>query len=262
MNKKYTTELSKGQGMVDETITLLNVWSPGMSSQELISKAVSEGILSKATAIRTKDIVSRQFTHRYLINGDRPAYQLKCLLLDGIPLSKIRQMLLIHTARANRILHDYICYVYWSKYQAAQQGVTKEDALQFIRKAVNNGLTITRWSENMIDRVARYLNGCLYDFGLVEDTTGEIRRFTHYRIERATALYLTYDIHFSGHNDTSILHNVDWQLFGLEPMDVRYELERVSPGFFMMQFAGDLLRVTWKHKTMEDALHAIAAAEL
>lgn len=248
--------------MVDETITLLNVWFPGMSSQELLSMAVSQGILSKATAIRTKDIVSRQFCHRYLIDGDRPARQLKILLDHGIPPSKIKQILLIHTARANNILHDYICEVYWPKYQAAQQGVSKEDALQFIRNAVSSGLTTTRWSVNMIDRVARYLNGCLYDFGLVEDTTGDIRRFTHYRIERATSLYLTYDIHFSGHNDTSILHNEDWRLFGLEPMDVRYELERVSPGFFIPQFAGDLLRVSWRNTTMEDALHAIAAAEL
>lgn len=262
MKKKYTTELSKGQGLVDETITLLNIWNSGMSSQELASIAVSQGVLSKATAIRTRDIISRQFTPRYLSDGGRPAHQIKTLLGNGLSVSKIKQLLLIHTARANRIIHDYICEIYWPKYQAAQQGVSKEDARQFIREAVNNGKTVTRWSENMIEKVARYLNGCLFDFGLVEDSTGDIRRMKNYRIEQATALYLVHDIHFSGQNDNAILQNEDWLLFGLEPMDVRYELERVSPGFFIPQFAGDLLRITWQHNTMEETLHAIAAAEL
>jgi hypothetical protein len=83
-----------------------------------------------------------------------------------------------------------------------------------------------------------------------------------FRVTSLTALYLTFEVHFSGLNDDSILSHGDWRLFGLEPMDVRHELMRVSRGHFIPQFSGELLRISWNYKTMEEALDAIATTEL
>lgn len=33
--KKYTTALAKGQGIIDETLALLGIWEPGMTSRQL-----------------------------------------------------------------------------------------------------------------------------------------------------------------------------------------------------------------------------------
>jgi hypothetical protein len=52
MTQKYTTHLSKGQGMISETMTLLGAWKPGMSVPQLKERVFREGILSKATALR------------------------------------------------------------------------------------------------------------------------------------------------------------------------------------------------------------------
>jgi hypothetical protein len=204
-SKKYTTALSKGQGMFEETFALFSVWEPGISSQKLASKAIEEGVLSKATAKRVRDIVVEQFTPRYLVNGAQAAKQVKTLLGQGVSITKLKQILLIHTARANAVLYDYICETYWSKYQAGRETISKDDALQFLESAVNIGRLVERWSDKMMNRVASYLGGCLADFGLVEEGRKSTRRILQYKIDRLTSLYLVHDAHFSGYNDNGII---------------------------------------------------------
>jgi len=60
----YSVHLAKGQGMIPETLVLLNLWQPGVSAQELRDKVVSDGLLPKATAYRVSDIVTRVFAQR------------------------------------------------------------------------------------------------------------------------------------------------------------------------------------------------------
>lgn len=260
--KKYTTSLSKALGMFEETLALFAVWAPGMTSTELASIAVKRGTLAKATTKRTRDIIAEQFSPRYLVDDARPARQIKILLDAGIPLTKLKQLFLIHTARANAVLYDYICETYWPKYQAGRETVSKDDALQFLENAINTGRLPTRWSDTMMGRVASYLGGCLADFGLVEKRRKSTRRILQYKIDRLTSLYLVHDIHFSGYNDSGIIEHPDWRLFGLEGIDVVRELQRVSNDHFILQYSGDLIRFSWNYKTMEEALRGIAAEEL
>ncbi|MBW2321580.1 MAG: DUF1819 family protein [Deltaproteobacteria bacterium] len=260
--KKYTTALSKAQGMIEETFALFSVWEPGMSTQQLASKAIEEGVLSKATAKRVRDMVVEQFAPRYLVNGAQAAKQVKILLGAGASITKLKQILLIHTARANAVLYDYICETYWPKYQAGRETVSKDDAIQFLESAVNIGRLPKRWSDKMMDRVASYLGGCLADFGLVEEGRKSTRRILQYRIDRLTSLYLVHDTRFSGYNDSGIIEHPDWKLFGLEGIDIVRELQRISNDHFILQYSGELIRFSWNYKTMEEALRGIAAEEL
>lgn len=260
--KKYTTALSKAQGMFEETLALFAVWTPGMASTELVSIAVEGGILSKATAKRARDIIAEQFAPRYLVDDAKPARQIKILLDARISLSKLKKILLIHTARANAVLYDYICETYWPKYQVGLETVSKDDALQFLENAINTGRHPTRWSDTMMGRVASYLGGCLADFGLVEEGRKSTRRILQYKIDRLTLLYLVHDIHFSGYNNSGIIDHPDWKLFGLEGIDVVRELQRVSNDHFILQYSGELIRFSWNYNSMEDALRGIAAEEL
>ena len=256
---KYTTALAKAQGMIDETIALLSVWRPGMSRPELASRVVEEGVLAKATAKRARDIVVEQFAPRYLVDDARPAIQIKTLLDLGVSAIKLRQVFLIHTARANAILRDYICETYWQRYQAGRTTISKEHAMQFLDVAANNGRLPDRWSDKMVDRVASYLGGCLADFGLVESGRKSTRGILEFRIDMITSLYLAHELHFSGYNDNGIIEHPDWRLFGLEGIDVVRELQRVSRDHFIPQYSGELMRISWKYQSMEEALHAIVA---
>lgn len=259
--RKYTTELSKGQGMVSETLALLRIWEPGMNVADLKALAVEEGVIGRATALRVKDIVGRVFAPRYLTDSGKPAIYIKKLLDLGVSPERLNQVFLVYTCRAHDVLHDFITEVYWTKFAAGATQITRKDALDFLEGAVNIGLISTRWSESMMLRVARYLTGCLSDFKLAGPDVNGSRDILPFRVESITAVFLAHEIHFSGYTDASILENPDWRLFGLDPIEVKYELERISNGHFILQFSGGLLRISWNYGTMEEALNAIATAE-
>jgi hypothetical protein len=264
MNKgEYTTVLAKGQGMVQETVTLLKTWDAGMSVVELKKLVVDQGLLGRATALRVNDIVGRVFAVRYLCDGGKPAANLKILLEEGLPPSKILQILFLYTARVNPVFHDFVTDLYWKKYAAGMQVITRRDALDFLHVAQESGRSERDWSETMMLRMARYLTGCLTDFQLAGEDRNGRRDLIPLTITPLTALYLAHEIHFAGYSDDSMADHTDWHLFGMQKQEVVQELRRLaSKGHFIVQNAGDLLRISWNFKNMEDALRGIAATEL
>lgn len=252
--------------MTQETIILLRTWEPGMSSTQLANRVVASGVLQRATAKRAGDIVKEVFSGRYLVDNARPARQLKLIVeqygentvKNKIAVSWIQQLFLVYTARANAILHDFICNVYWRKYEVGAAFITKQDALSFIDEAVLSGHIPRRWSDSMMARVSGYLLGCLADFDLLGPLHNGKREIRHFTIGKPALLYLIHDIHFSGYSDNSILEHPDWCLFGLDRRSVVHEIERLSfDGHFIMQYAGDLLRITWKYKSIEECINVI-----
>lgn len=260
-DRKYTTALAKGQGIINETLALLGIWRPEMTRKELADRAVGEGILGRATAKRVRDLVFEAFTPRYLIDGARPANYLSELLNAGATPATLSQLLLVYTARANAVLHDFIREVYWAKYSAGATSLGKNDALNFLEAAHTLGRLPDRWSDKMMSRVASYLGGCLADFGLLEKGRKSTRNITSMYIHSFTSLFLAHELHFSGYGDDGVLQNPDWQLFGLERLEMVQELRRVSNDHFILQFSGELLRISWKYKSMEEAIRAIARSE-
>jgi hypothetical protein len=262
MQKRYTAELSKGQGIIEETVALLRAWEPGMDTMALKEQVKREGIIDRATALRVEDIVGRLFAPRFLVSDGSPAKNLKLLLLTGVPVSKLQQLFFLHAARAHSFLRDFITQVYWPKYAAAVYTITRQDALDFVERAKDTGLITPPWSASTTVRMARYVGSALADFGLTGSDHAGRREILPFRLSTLAGRYLAYELHFRNIDDNSLQHAEDWQLFGLEPMDVRHELERISGNHFIVQHTGDLLRISWTHPSMEEALHAIAADEL
>jgi len=261
-NRKYTTALAKGQGIIEETLALLGIWEPGMTPKQLADRAVKEGVLGRATAKRVRDLVIEAFVPRYLVNSARPAAYLMALLGAGATPKMLNQVFLIYTARANLVLHDFIREVYWAKYSAGVTTLGANDALNFLEDAHSLARLPHKWSEKMMSRVASYLGGCLADFGLLENGRKRTRNITPFHIYPLTSLYLAHELHFSGYADDGILQHPDWELFGLEKIEVLRELQRVSNEHFIPQFSGEILRISWKYQSMEEAIHAIARSEL
>ncbi len=257
-NPKYTTELSKGQGMIGETLAIMELWEEGTSVAELKEMALQQGVVGKATALRVKDIVGRVFASRFLKDDARPARNIKLLLKLGYSINELNRILFIHTARAHDILHDFATQVYWAKYAAGARKIHRDDALDFIERAMSEGIVSPRWSDNMKIKVAGYLGACLADFNLTGKDKGGVKEIQPFGIDDLTSLYLIHDIHFSGFGDTAVAEHPDWGLFGMEPMDARREMKRVARGHFIPQFSGDLIRVSWKYQTMEEAIHGFA----
>jgi hypothetical protein len=256
--KPYNTNLSKAQGIVPETLELLDIWSPGMSPLALKNRVREVGALGKATQTRVDDVVGRGFAQRFLTEGDRPALYLKAIAAAGPLRGPLRQLMLIYAARSQAVLHDFIVEVYWSKANSHSQEVTKQDARDFLERAKAARKTETDWSPTMTEKVTRYLLGTLEDFDLIVENRFGHRQLRPPAILPETALYLTYDLHFHAVESQSIPRHPDWRLFGLMPADVIALLEKLAAqGHLQLQNAGGLLRLEWTYSDMESVIHAL-----
>ena len=255
---RYNAILSKGQGMIPETITLLKHWQPGMSTEQLCSMVIRDGVIPRATAYRVSDIVKRVFAARYLRNDGLVARWLKTMVDRDFAQQKLGQLFLIYTARENLILHDFICEVYWPQYAAGATAVFTQEAIDFFKSATAAGKIPKKWSDGVSRRLARQLLGCLSDFKLTGDYRNGRRLFLPFMPLAATSIFLAHEIHFTGASDNVILTHPDWRLFGLESHSVLEELRKVAgEGRFIVQSSGDLLRVSWGCKSMEECIDVL-----
>jgi hypothetical protein len=256
--KRYTSQLGTGLGMIEETNALLNVWTPGMSSTQLFDEALNSGSFPGISARRLRNLISGCFAPRLLVRDGNPAEYLKNLR-PNLSSREVEQLLFVYTCRANQILEDFVHEVYWPAYAAGNESISNSDAQIFVTKAVQEGLTTTPWSEKTIKNVAGYLTGTCADFGMLERGQKVNRKIIPFRTEPNVAIVLAYDLHFSGLGDNSVVAHSDWALLGMDRSDVVTELRRLSlKGVFLVQTAGEVIRIGWQCKNPEELSRAIS----
>ena len=257
--QRYSTQLQAGLGLVEETESLLAIWSPGMSASELYQLALKSGRFPRVTARRLRNVVAECFAPRYLVDGSAPAKCLKALE-PRVSASGLSQLMFVFTCRANPILGDFVRQVYWQQYAAGQATTSNEDARHFIRRALDDGKMVKRWSESTVKRVSGYLVGCCADYGLLDNRRGSARHILPFRISTVASGYLAYDLHMRlGLGDNALLEHQDWQLFGLSRQDVLEELKAAAlKGLLIVQAAGHVVKLGWKYDNME-ALYDVLA---
>jgi hypothetical protein len=254
----YTARLAAGLGLIDETLALFEFWREDMGIPELTRVAVQSGRFPSMSARRIKNMVSDGFAIRYLVNGAAPA-RLLTSLIDKFTRRELEQVMFLYTCRAHPILADFIREVYWPAYSAGRNSLDNEEARRFVADANQSGKTTTPWSESTIQRVAGYLTGCCADFGLLERGKRTERRIVPFRIESRVAALLSYDLHFAGLGDNTLLADEDWALFGMDTSDALGELRRLSlRGLMIVQTAGNVTRIGWQYKTIDEVTDAVA----
>jgi hypothetical protein len=257
--KKYTTQLGAGLGLIEETQLLLELWRPGVSTSDLYQQALESGIFPGVTARRLRNIVVECFASRYLkcIHGIQPAELLQWLNLTASD-PVFRQLLFLYTCRANPILGDFVREVYWNRYMGGYETISNEDASDFVIKANEQGKTTKFWSDTMQRRVAAYLTGCCADYGLLESGRKRVRKIQPFRPEAMLSAILSYDLRFAGLGDNAIVNHTDWELFGLESSDVKSELKRISlRGLIIFQAAADNIWLSWKFETWKELVDGL-----
>jgi len=257
--QRYTTQLQAGLGMIPETLDLLRLWEPGMLPSQLADRVIEEGLFSRATARRARNIVIEMFAPRFLVDGGEAASRLKVLLDHRISQDALYQLFFLQTARAQRIFNDFVIECYWPRYSVGASSLSTGDASTFIYRALDNGKMLKRWSDTTVKRLATYLMGCCHDFGLLASNRGKNRPIQRFALRPEVALYLAHDIHFAGVSDMGLIQHEDWRLFGLEAQDVIRLLKNLGhDGHLFIQSSADLVQISWKYRTMGECLHAIA----
>jgi len=253
----YTTQLQAGLGLVDETRQLLQLWEPGMSAALLYDLALRSGYFSGMSARRLLNVVKECFAPRYLVRNGYPAQALK-IAMEVIPPAAFEQLLFLYTARANRILADFIKETYWTKYTQGHLSISNEDARDFVLKANQHGKTQKSWSDSTLRRVSSYLTGTCAEFHLLEAGTRSLRRIQVFRLEPVVAAWLAYDLHFQGLGDNVVVQHSDWQLFGMESEVVRQQLRQLSlKGYFIIQTTTNSTHLSWNYQNWEELIHGL-----
>lgn len=255
---RYTTVFQAGLGIVSETRLLLGLYKSGMEMAALNQAALASGLLPKISARRLQNLIRECFAPRYLVEEGAPAVHLKIIenWIDG---RAFLQLLHLFTARSQPIYRDFLAAIYWQAVSDGRLSIGNDDAVRFLVRALDDGLMVKRWSQMTVKRVASYLTGCCADYGLLESGPRRIRRILPYGILPPVAVYLAYDLHFRGMGDNSVLSHEDWGLYGLDRDGTLDELKRVSrDGHFIVQSAGDAVRIAWKYSNLEETCSAIA----
>lgn len=252
----YTTQLSTGLGLINETKELLSLYEDGMTTQQLINKALVCGRFPLISATRLRNMVSGGFATRYLKDpGVAPMLKWLSIHLSNV---EFEQLLFIYTSRANLILADFIREVYWPRYTAGRSEIVIEDARYFVENSLKNGKMKKPWSDATIKRNSSYLIGCCTDYGLLQAVGRTKRRIMPYRMTSKVAAFLVYDLKFNGLSDNQIVSHSDWALFGLDTQDVREQLKRLSlQGLLIYQSAADVVHIGWNYKNMEELINVI-----
>ena len=255
---KYTTQLQAGLGLIPETLSLLEIWEPKMSSAQLTETALESGQFPNVSARRLRNIVSECFAPRLLVGNPQYAEWIKSII-PFVESRTVNQLLYVFTCRANRILADFIRRVYWPTYSAGHSHIEREAAREFVARANSDGLTYSHWSETTEKRVSSYLMGACRDYMLIDASGGAQVSINVIRMESTVTLLLAYLLHFDGLGDNQILAHEDWQLFGLERSDVLNELQNLSKqGHFIVQSAGGVSAVSWRYKSMSELINVIS----
>jgi hypothetical protein len=249
--------------MVPETLTLLRLWEHGMSASQLADAAIREGAFSRTTARRARNLAAEMFAPRFLGGDARAAQNLRHLIAQRFPHEALVQMFFLYTARAQRILADFVIEEYWPKYSGGASSLSREDAERFVFRALDNGRMGKRWTDSTIRRVSAYLIGCCVDFGLLAEGARTARPIQRFSIRREVALYLAYDLHFSDLGSMGVVQHPDWALFGLEPQEVLGQLKTLAQdGHLFVQSSGELVQISWTYKTMTDCLDALTQRQV
>jgi hypothetical protein len=254
--------LNAGVGMINETITLLNIWQPGMSLAELNKAALESGQFPKITARRLRNLLAESFKPRYLRSDGSVAKLLKSVQ-KSFSTSELKHLLFLYTCRDSQILADFVRQVYWPAYSSGRGMLSNEEAFKFVVRANQDGKTTEPWSDSTLKRVTRYLTSSCADFGLLEEGAKSKRKILSFQIEPRVLAILAYELHFQGLGDNSVINHPDWQLFGMDRDDVLNEFKRHAlKNWFIVQTAGDIVKIGWQAKTQEEMIDVIVNGKL
>jgi hypothetical protein len=254
----YTTAISKGAAMLEETRRLLECWDPEESLDDFAMRVHKEGLLGNATAYRTKDIVKRVFALRYLKPNNKAAVLLKKILESDLPLRTFNELVFLYSARQDPLIYDFTTDAYWQAVRRGRAAIDTEMVINFLSEASMDGRLENVWSESVSIRIARCIIGILRDIGFVRERVRGRREIVEYRISDEGIAIIARELHEQGVNDSFLGEHPDWGLFGFKPNEILSRLDSLGERRgLIVQHAGSVVRITWSVNSMEGLIDVL-----
>jgi hypothetical protein len=257
-DRKYSTAISKGAGMIDEIHRLLEYWHPDEPLDEFARRVQKDGILGNSTAYRTRDVVRRVFAPRLLRPTDKPARILRKVLSADLPGRVFTELLFLFTARSDPLIYDFTVREYWPAARRGRPVLDIDPMLSFLSEAHTDGRLDNQWSESVSVRIARCVLGLLRDVGFLRETVRGRREIVDYRMSDEGVAILARELNESGATDSSLADNPDWALFGMSPAQVLERMDGIGEHRgVIVQHAGSVVHITWGVKSVEELIDGL-----
>jgi len=256
---KYSTAISKGAGMLEETRRLLEQWNPNEHLDVFTRRVQEEGLLGNSTAYRTRDLVRRVFAHRFLKPSDKPARILQRVLKSGLSGRVFTELLFLFTARRDPLVYYFTIQEYWPAVRRGRTVMDTDPFLSFLSAAHYDGRLDNQWSDKVSVRIARCVLGLLRDVGFLREVVRGRREVVDYRMSDEGAVIMARDLSEAGVTDSSLCDHPDWSLFGMTPSEILEKLDRIGESRgLIVQRAGSVVHFTWVVKSIEEQIDVLS----
>jgi hypothetical protein len=132
-----------------------------------VSPPQTDSIRAGQEASKWGKLILAIFRRRYLSEKSVTA-ALVTLVQRKFPPASLERLLYFHSARADRLLHDAVTDVLLNMKQRGLMDIAVHDFQRPLERWVEQGKTVSSWSETTIIRVAQELLATLRDFSVLE----------------------------------------------------------------------------------------------
>jgi hypothetical protein len=246
--KGINSRLQKGGALLGDMRRLVGVWPPELRGEDISSFVMKA--LAKPSLARARETYIRVFRPRFL-EGDPPQAWRQARVLEdaGVNPETARAFYLWITARAERLVYEYVTNELMEARATSDQRIDVEDAMRWLRSRLQ--ATGKEWSPTVTRKVARGLLASLRDFGILQGVVVKTIAPPHCPPD-AFAL-IAFVLHSLGTSGQALLDHRDWRLFLFNGRDVeRAFLECHQRGWLNFQAAGAICRIDFPKDTLKE----------
>lgn len=255
LSAPYTSKIIKAGALIGDTKTLLSHWDVDASVDENIKRLQRENVFGKASRSRVEDILAI-FRQRYLTE-ESVTRALVVLALGRFASAALDRLLYFHSARADQLLRDVVTEVFVPMREQGLVDVGVHDLQRLLVQWVEQGKTVSSWSEITILRVAQELLATLRDFGVLQGATKKRIVPAFFPIEAFA--YIAFYLKQHQASGAKLIELSDWKLFFLHREAVeRLLFEAHQHDLLEYHVAGSVTRLTFPARTLEEYANVLA----
>jgi hypothetical protein len=251
----YSSKIIKAGALIGDTKTLLSHWDVNATLDDNLHRIQRANFFGKASRSRVEDILAI-FRQRYLT--DKSVTQaLVTLALGKFPSRSLDRLLYFHCARADQLLHDAVTEILVPMREKGLLDIGMQDFQRPLTEWVEQGKTVSRWSEITIVRAAQELLATLRDFGVLEGATK--KRIVPVFLPIESFSYIVFYLKQRQPSGAKLIELHDWKLFFLTREGVeRLLFEAHQRELLEYHVAGSVTRLTFPVNTLEEYANVLA----
>jgi hypothetical protein len=196
------------------------------------------------------------FRQRYLAE-ESVTKALVALVRGKLPAPALERLLYFHSARADQLLHDSVTEILVPMRARGLVDVSVHDFQRPLIQWIEQGKTVSSWSEITTLRVAQELLATLRDFGVLEGAAKKRIAQTFFPVE--SFAYVAFYLKQHQPSGAKLIELTDWTLFFLSREGVeRFLFEAHQRDLLEYHVAGSVTRLTFPAETLEEYANVLA----